>query len=414
MRSTQVTIYHADSRRMPELAADSVDLIVTSPPYWNLKDYGAAGQIGYGQSLHDYLRDLYRVWQEAYRVLRPGRRLCINIGDQFARATVYGRYKVIPLHAEVIAQAESLGFDYLGAIIWQKKTTLNTSGGAPIMGSYPYPPNGIVEIDYEYILLFKKPGKSPRPDPETKAASRLTKEEWKAFFRGHWTFGGARQVHHEAVFPPELPRRLIRMFSFVGETVLDPFAGSGTTLVEAAALGRHAIGYEIAAPFIELMQQRLRAEQNTLFGPRVVLHRRTNPLPPLPPVPYQPRIQDARPRASAPASPTPGPLYRVRDVTEQGHLVLENGQEVALKGVTLVEREAFLRYARRYLVGKRVFLKDATPGEQGTLVRAYVYLKNRIFVNAHTVKSGMARLSDEEHRLASQFRRWAEEARQHG
>ena len=118
-----------------------------------------------------------RVWNECARTLKPGRRLCVNIGDQFARALIYGRYKIIPLHAEVIAQAACVGLDYLGAIIWQKKTTMNPSGGAVIMGSFPYPPNGIVELDYEYILLFKKPGPPLKVSPEQKAASELTKEE---------------------------------------------------------------------------------------------------------------------------------------------------------------------------------------------------------------------------------------------
>ncbi|HZE21382.1 MAG TPA: DNA methyltransferase, partial [Desulfobaccales bacterium] len=138
-----------DSRVMTDLDDASVDLVVTSPPYWHIKDYGVPGQVGYGQSLHEYLRDLYRTWREGFRVLREGARLCLNIGDQFARATVYGRYKVIPLHAEFIHQCEHLGFDFMGSIIWQKKTTMNPSGGAVVMGSYPYPPNGIVEIDYE-------------------------------------------------------------------------------------------------------------------------------------------------------------------------------------------------------------------------------------------------------------------------
>ncbi len=145
---------------MPEVPDESIALVVTSPPYWMIKDYGAAGQIGYGQSLHAYLEDLHRAWAECRRVVREGGRLCVNVGDQFARARLFGRYRVIPLHAEIVGQCVALGFDYLGAIIWRKKTTLNTSGGAVVMGSFPYPPNGIVEIDFEYILLFKKPGKA--------------------------------------------------------------------------------------------------------------------------------------------------------------------------------------------------------------------------------------------------------------
>ncbi len=404
------TIYHADSRRMPELADASVDLVVTSPPYWHLKDYGVPGQIGYGQSLHEYLRDLYRVWQEVYRVLRPGRRLCINIGDQFARASVYGRYKIIPLHAEVIAQAEQIGFDYLGAIIWQKKTTINSTGGATIMGSYPHPPNGIVEIDYEYILLFKKPGKPPRVPKEIKEASRLTKEEWKTFFRGHWNFGGARQVEHEAVFPPELPRRLIRMFSFVGETVLDPFAGSGTTIEQALALGRHAIGYEIAPQFIELMRRRFKADQSRLFAPSIQFRTREETLLPLPSVPYQPSIQDARPHGKAEVKPAPAPLHRVRAVTPQGLLTLDSGQHIGLRGLHIQDPDGFLAYAQRYLIGKQIFFKDAQTGAENTPPRAYVYLKNRIFVNAYLLKSGLARPTDEPHRLREKFLRWAQEA----
>ena len=228
-----------DNRAMPEAADGSIDLVVTSPPYWHIKDYGVPGQVGYGQSLHEYLKDLYRVWGECFRALRPGGRLCINIGDQFARAAVYGRYKIIPLHAEFIAQCEDIGFDFMGSIIWQKKTTMNTTGGAVVMGSYPYPPNGLVEIDYEYIQIFKKPGAAKKVSKEIKEASKLTKEEWKEFFYGHWHFGGARQVGHEAMFPEELPRRLIKMFTFVGDTVLDPFLGSGTTVKVALGVGRN-------------------------------------------------------------------------------------------------------------------------------------------------------------------------------
>ena len=131
MKSKIIT---GDSRWMREIDDDEIDLVITSPPYWQIKDYGQSDQIGYRQTLHEYLDDLYRVWNECFRVLRPGRRLCINIGDQFARASVYGRYKIIPLHSECISQCENIGFDYMGSIIWRKKTTINTSGGAAIRG----------------------------------------------------------------------------------------------------------------------------------------------------------------------------------------------------------------------------------------------------------------------------------------
>jgi DNA modification methylase len=169
-------LYLADARSMQELENESVQLIITSPPYWHIKDYGVKGQIGYGQSLHEYLKELYRVFSECYRVLEKGSRFCINIGDQFARSVVYGKYKVIPIHAEVISMCEEIGFDYMGAIIWQKKTTMNTTGGAVIMGSFPYPPNGIIEIDYEFILIFKKEGKR-KVHKDEKELLVLSKEE---------------------------------------------------------------------------------------------------------------------------------------------------------------------------------------------------------------------------------------------
>lgn len=286
-------ILRGDARCMDALADASIDLIVTSPPYWQIKDYESPGQIGFGQSLHAYLYDLCRVWQECARALRPGRRLCINIGDQFARTVIYGRYKVIPIHAEIIAQCESLGLDFLGSIVWQKKTTMQTTGGATVMGSFPYPPNGIVELDYEYILLFKKPGPPEKVDDERKRRSEMTKEEWKTFFSGHWHFGGARQTRHEAMFPEELPRRLIRMFSFVGETVLDPFLGSGTTAKVAIDLARHAVGYEVNASFVPLIRERLGAGEGRLLAPPVTVEEQAQAIPVPLTTRYAPHVQEA-------------------------------------------------------------------------------------------------------------------------
>ncbi|HHM20777.1 MAG TPA: site-specific DNA-methyltransferase, partial [Bacteroidetes bacterium] len=223
----------------------SAHLVVTSPPYWQLKDYGAKNQIGFHDTYQAYINHLNLVWKECHRVLHPGCRLCINIGDQFARSVYYGRYKVIPIRTEIIKFCETIGFDYMGAIIWQKVTTTNTTGGATVMGSYPNPRNGILKLDYEFILIFKKHGKAPPPDPAVKTRSAMTKEEWNTFFSGHWNFPGVKQKGHIAMFPEELPRRLIKMFSFASETVLDPFLGSGTTSLAAMNLQRNSAGYEI-------------------------------------------------------------------------------------------------------------------------------------------------------------------------
>ena len=173
--------------------------------------------------------------------------MCVNIGDQFARSAYYGRYKVIPIRDEIIRYCEALGFDYMGAIIWQKSTTCNTTGGASIMGSYLYPRNGIIKLDYEYILIFKKLGTSPEISEEIKESSKLTKEEWNKYFYGHWNFPGAKKdsENHVAPFPEELPKRLIKMFSFKNDTVFDPFLGSGTTSLAALKLERNSAGYEL-------------------------------------------------------------------------------------------------------------------------------------------------------------------------
>ncbi len=403
------TIYIADSRNMAEVGDESVHLIVTSPPYWHIKDYGAPGQIGYGQTLHEYLYDLSRVWAEAWRVLVPGRRLCINIGDQFARATVYGRYKVIPLHAEIIAQCESIGFDYMGAIIWQKKTTMRTSGGAVIMGSFPYPPNGIVELDYEYILLFKKPGPSPSLPKEVKEASRMSRDEWKTFFSGHWTFGGTRQVRHEAMFPEELPRRLIRMFSFKGETVLDPFVGSGTTVKVALELERDAIGYEIQPEFESVIREKLGAQEGMLLLTPVEIVHRTNPLPPVqPPSGYVPRIQDARPLLGADHAPKREQTYRVVSILDERTVRLENGMTVELLGITVspTRKEDALAYLHKYILGKRVLVKfdGPLPNSHNGHTAGYVYLSNRLFVNRKMIEMGLARADrDVQHRYRAKF-----------
>ncbi len=254
---TKHQIIFGDSRSLNLIKDKSVHLIITSPPYWQLKDYGVMDQIGFHDSYEEYINNLNLVWQECDRVLADGCRLCINIGDQFARKVYYGRYKVIPIRTEIIRFCEILGMDYMGAIIWQKFTTSNPSGGGFFMGSYPYPRNGIVRIDYEFILLFKKPGHAIKPSPQQKAESALTKEEWRQYFSSHWKFNGVKQKEHIAMFPEELPKRLIKMFSFVGETVFDPFIGSGTTSLAALHTGRNSIGYELNTDNLPVIKEKL-------------------------------------------------------------------------------------------------------------------------------------------------------------
>jgi len=382
-----------DSRKMIEVENNSIDLVVTSPPYWHIKDYGVEGQIGYGQSLHEYLKDLYRVWKECYRILKPGRRLCINIGDQFVRSIIYGRYKVIPLHAEFIAQCEDIGFDYMGSVIWQKKTTMNTTGGANVMGSYPYPPNGMVEIDYEFILIFKKPGKSQKIPKDIKEKSKLTKEEWKEYFYGHWYFGGARQIEHEAMFPEELPKRLIKMYTFVGDTVLDPFLGSGTTVKAALTLNRNAIGYEINEKFLNIIKEKLGLKQSLLqFSGNIRIIKRKTPIE-IDEVDYIPRIKDAKPKIDPRKFNFKNDrLYRVVDIIDEQTIKLNTGLLVKFLGIKIIKKEEALEYLRNRILRKEVFLRfDNGAVLNENTVSAYVYLKNKIFVNAYLIKSGIAK-----------------------
>jgi len=381
-----------DSRKMIEIENNSIDLVLTSPPYWHIKDYGVSGQIGYGQSLHEYLKDLYRIWKECYRILKQGRRLCINIGDQFARSVIYGRYKIIPLHAEFISQCEDIGFDYMGSVIWQKKTTMNTTGGANVMGTYPYPANGMIEIDYEFILIFKKPGKSEKILKEIKDKSRLTKEEWKEYFYGHWYFGGARQIEHEAMFPEEIPKRLIKMYTFVGDTVLDPFLGSGTTVKTALNLNRNAIGYEINEKFLGVIKEKLGLKQRLLqFSDNIQIIKRQTSID-VDEISYVPRIKDAKPKIDPKKFNSKNDrLYRVVEIIDEQTIKLNTGLLVKFLGVKITKKDEALKYLRSRILKKDVYLKydNGSVLDENT-VNAYVYLKNRIFVNAYLIKSGMA------------------------
>lgn len=384
----------------------SVHLIVTSPPYWQLKDYGSEKQIGFHDSYEGYINNLNLVWSECNRVLHEGCRLCINIGDQFARSVYYGRYKVIPIRTEIIRFCETIGLDYMGAIIWQKQTTMNTTGGGAVMGSFPYPRNGILKIDYEFILIFKKQGKSPQPSKESKFESMLTNNEWNQYFSSHWTFGGAKQDGHIAVFPEELPRRLIRMFTFVGETVLDPFMGSGTTALAARNLGRNSIGYEINPEFKSyydskvmvpslLVNAEYRYEKdNTFFSVEEGIDR-------LPyifrdPLKMNNKIDIKQLQFGSKIDKNSGAreeYFTVKDILTPNMLKLDNGLTIRLMGVK--ERPSANGRAVKYLsdvaIGKKVYMRyDETKHDENDILLCYLYLQNRTFINAQLLKNGLA------------------------
>ncbi|MGD0450682.1 MAG: site-specific DNA-methyltransferase [Candidatus Bathyarchaeia archaeon] len=233
---------------MPEIETNSIQLVVTSPPYWNIKDYGHPNQIGYRDSLDEYLTKLSNVWTECIRVLQPGCRLCINIGDQYLRASDKEPYHIVPLHAHLVNSIlleHKKNIFYLGSIIWNKISNTKTSGGASVMGSYGYPRNGYVSYNYEYIAIFKKKGLAPKPSNQIKEKASINLRQWRKLFTGIWRFNGARQIGHVAIFPDELPKRLIQMFTYENDIVLDPFLGSGTTTRVAYKLQRNSVGYEI-------------------------------------------------------------------------------------------------------------------------------------------------------------------------
>lgn len=417
---TEHRIIFGDSRFLNQIKDKSVQLIITSPPYWQLKDYGTEGQIGFNDSYEEYINNLNLVWMECNRVLSDGCRLCINIGDQFARSVYYGRYKVIPIRTEIIRFCETLSMDYMGAIIWQKTTTMHTSGGGAVMGSFPYPRNGILKMDYEFILLFKKAGNAPKPTAEQKAASKMTKEEWKQYFSSHWNFNGVKQMNHLAMFPEELPRRLIKMFSFAGETVFDPFAGSGTTSLAAKNLGRNSIGYEINKEFEPIIREKLDADQLRLYDDAAVtfMDAPAACIPSFEKLPYvfsDPHKMDKKidvkgrqfgskiDRSEAKGEE----LFSVKRVLSPDKIELSGGVTVRLLGVKsnpVYQKEA-VAFLEEKFEKRRVFLKyDVDKYDENNMLQCYVYLDNKTFINNHLIRTGFVDVdNDTEYSCRAKF-----------
>ena len=405
---THHKIIIGDSRWMVEVADESVHLVITSPPYWQLKDYGDGNQIGFDDSYEDYINNLNLAWKECHRVLKKGCRLCVNIGDQFARAVYYGRYKVIPIRTEIIKFCETVGFDYMGAIIWQKVTTCNTTGGATIMGSFPFPRNGILKIDYEFILIFKKHGKAPRVSKETKEKSRMTIKEWNEFFAGHWNIPGEKQDKHLAVFPEEIPRRLIKMFSFVNDTVLDPFVGSGTTCLAAKKLQRNSIGYEVNPDFLTLIEKKLGIHEKGIFEDsdfeiirrdraEIDCEKVSKELPYVfrDPVKFDKKVDPRKLQFGSKISDSNvarQKYYSVRDIISPEQLIVGDGLKIRLLGIRRKpeKMKQAIQFLRDKTRGQKVFMKfDAIKYDEENALFCYLYLQNKTFLNAHLIKRGL-------------------------
>jgi site-specific DNA-methyltransferase (adenine-specific) len=336
----------------------------------------------------------------------------VNIGDQFARSVYYGRYKVIPIHSEIIKFCETVGFDFMGQIIWQKATTMNTTGGGAVMGSFPHPRNGIVKLDFEYILLFKKQGAAPKPTAEQKAQSAMTNEEWNTYFNGHWYFNGAKQDKHLAMFPDELPARLIKMFSFPGETVLDPFMGSGTTASVAGKLNRNSAGYEINPEFIPIIKQKIgtgdafnEVKIEVIKQPenRIDFEKKISELPcqfidthKLDKKIDVKKLQFGS-KIDAESSEKREEYFTVKEIISPELLKLSNDLVIRLTGIKqnpAINGKA-MEYLREKLKGKKVFLRyDEVKHDSNNHLMAYLYLENRTFINAHLLKEGLAEVDE--------------------
>jgi DNA modification methylase len=258
--SVRVQLRLGDAREIDWIADESVHLVVTSPPYWTLKRYNDhPDQLGHVRDYERFLDQLDRVWRQVFRVLVPGGRLVCVVGDVCLSRRDNGRHLVMPLHADIVVRCRKLGFDNLNPIIWHKiaNATFEVERGSSKFLGKPYEPNAIVKNDIEFILMQRKPGGYRKPTDEQRKLSMIDKEDFDLWFQQFWTLSGASTRDHPAPFPLELANRLVRMFSFAGDVILDPFSGTGTTLVAAAQAGRSAIGVEIDPTYVRRAADRL-------------------------------------------------------------------------------------------------------------------------------------------------------------
>jgi site-specific DNA-methyltransferase (adenine-specific) len=260
-------LVQGDARNLSLLQDESIHLVVTSPPYWNLKQYNDnQDQLGHISGYEQFLTELTKVWRECFRVIVPGGRLVCVVGDVCLSRKKNGRHVVVPLHADICVICRKIGFDNLNPIIWHKISNANyeVQNGSKFLGK-PYEPNAIIKNDIEFILMQRKPGGYRKPTNAQRDKSRIEKKEYAEWFQQSWNITGASTKNHPAPFPIELAYRLVRMFSFFGDTVLDPFCGTGTTMIAAMKCDRNSIGVEIDSEYCRMAAERIKKENQSLF-----------------------------------------------------------------------------------------------------------------------------------------------------
>ncbi len=266
--TTHHRLVEGDARDLSFLANESLHLVVTSPPYWTLKRYrDIPKQLGHVGDYETFVGELTKVWRECFRILVPGGRLVCVVGDVCLSRRQHGRHVVVPLHADIAVSCRKIGFDNLNPIIWNKisNASYEVDRGSKFLGK-PYEPNAIIKNDIEFILMQRKPGGYRKPTQEQRRLSMIDKKEYGEWFQQSWNLTGASTKEHPAPFPLELAYRLVRMFSFQGDTVLDPFCGMGTTMLAAMKASRNSIGVEIDPKYCEMTLRRLRSEVTGLFS----------------------------------------------------------------------------------------------------------------------------------------------------
>lgn len=263
--TTKHKLFHADSRDLSFIKDSSVHLVLTSPPYFNLKEYRLGdNQLGIIDDYEQFVEELNKVWKECYRILVPGGRIVCVVGDVCLSRKKYGRHMVMPLHSDIAVACRKIGFDNLNPILWHKisnaKFEANTNSS--ILGK-PFEPNAIIKNDMEYILMERKPGGYRKPTVCQRELSKITPEDFQSWFSQIWEMPGASTRNgHPAPFPEELATRLVKMFSFVGDTVVDPFCGSGTTMIAAMSSGRNSVGIETEKYYCDYTLRRIEKSRN--------------------------------------------------------------------------------------------------------------------------------------------------------